>query len=126
MRKCGLSPLTAASGGFDRFLADFLGAFLDALRQELGRVGDIGRGIAAGRHRIGEFGQDFELVIGHRFLACSISSAAWDSHGRHMALGLANRIGAEMKDRGGKHRRRTAFAHAFDQMIEMCRRRPRR
>ena len=36
----------------------------------------------------------------------------------HMLLGLPDRIGAEMEDGGGQHRRRVALAHAFDQMIQ--------
>ena len=36
----------------------------------------------------------------------------------HVALGFANRIGAEMEDRGGKHGGSTALAHAFNEMIE--------
>ena len=46
----------------DRFLADFLGAFLDALRKELGGIGDLGRRALAGGHRVGEFGQSLEPV----------------------------------------------------------------
>jgi hypothetical protein len=41
---------------FHRFLAHLLGAFLDALRQELGGIGDIRRSAAARRHRVGELG----------------------------------------------------------------------
>ena len=33
-------------------------------------------------------------------------------------LGLANRVGAEMEDRGGEHRAGMAVANAFDQMVE--------
>ena len=73
--------------------------------------------MAAGRHRIGEFGEDFELVIGHGLSFASVHPHR-DSMACHVALGLANRIGAEMKDRGGKHRGGTALAHAFDEMIE--------
>src|SRR6187200_2462351 len=36
----------------------------------------------------------------------------------HMRLGLADRVGAEMEDRGGKHGGRVAVANAFDQMVE--------
>ena len=36
----------------------------------------------------------------------------------HVAFGLADRVGAEVKDRGGKHRGSTAVAHALNQMIE--------
>src|SRR5438477_6140851 len=125
----GDQPLAAFTDrrqrGLDRLLAELLGAMRHALVEQLARIGGLGtRGGAlfdAGR-------QVVEGEARHE-KSSSISAGGWaaksscvEPHrqpgGRHVALGFAHIVLAEMEDRRGKHRGRVAVADALDEMLE--------
>ena len=78
----------------DRFLANLLGAFLDALGQQLGRIGDLGRRARAGASPYRRVRPE-PRACGVRDRSCPAPDASYHSsqpHGnspfRHVRLGL--------------------------------------